>query len=158
VEDKKKMMKPYPSNWAIISKLTVISAFNFTTVSFHAYSIVSSMAFTFPFPFDLDHIGLSSLTFCVTLVARHDGSLPFDINSPGAGTLSLAGCQPTYSAVLYQLLNKVQALGLTSTSPSLDDSSTWDTNSPLDLLLVMTTSPLTISRLCPLHEHLLLPV
>jgi hypothetical protein len=60
------------------------------------------------------YIGLASLAFCVTLVVRRDGALTCDVDGSGANTLSLAGCRPTNSTVLYQLQGKVKALILTS--------------------------------------------
>jgi hypothetical protein len=87
-----------------------------------------STAFTFPFPFNFALASSTSFTFCVTLVIQHDGALDCDINGSGPRTLSLAGCRPMNSAVLYQLQVKYQQqdlpLGASSTS----------TLSPLDNL------------------------
>jgi hypothetical protein len=46
---------------------------------------------TIAFPFDFERADSASLTFGVTLVARHVGSHPRDVDASGAGTLSLAG-------------------------------------------------------------------
>jgi hypothetical protein len=50
-------MNPYDSNWSIISWMTVLSAFNFASLSFHASSIASSRTFAFPFSFDFALVG-----------------------------------------------------------------------------------------------------
>jgi hypothetical protein len=55
----------------------------------------------------LDCVGSASLTFGVALVVRPDGSLPRNVDGSGTGTLSLAGRQPTNSAMFYELQSEV---------------------------------------------------
>jgi hypothetical protein len=96
-------MKTYLSKSSILSWMTALFAINLSNSSFCSYLCTSLTTDTFPFPFNLDHIGLASCAFCVTLVARLAGSLPHDINGPAISTANRAGHRPTYSAALYQL-------------------------------------------------------
>jgi hypothetical protein len=82
---------------------TAISAFTFLNLSTRTSSFTSLLKFDFPLPFDLDHNGLASRTFCVALVARFAGSLPRDVDAPCTSTANRAGRRPMYSTALYQL-------------------------------------------------------
>jgi hypothetical protein len=83
--------------------MTALFASNFFNSSLRTSLRNSSMTVAFPFPFDLDCVGLAYCTFCVALVVQRASSLPRKANGPGTGTVSCDGRQPMYSAMLYQL-------------------------------------------------------
>jgi hypothetical protein len=96
-------MKTYFSKLSIISYMTSFFASNLSSSSLCNSFHTSLTTITFPFPFDFERVSSASLTFGVTLVVRHDSSLPHDVDGPAIGTVNCAGHRPMYSAAFYQL-------------------------------------------------------